>query len=58
MPDIEGFLGDVEIIGFRVTMTQKSIHIGNQLVQGEHQQVSGEYVDIKGEESYKIANYN
>ncbi|MDG2115988.1 MAG: hypothetical protein P8J80_05070 [Porticoccaceae bacterium] len=58
MPDIEGFLGDVEIIGFRVTMTQKSIHIGNQLVQGEHQQVSGEYVDIKGEEFYKIANYN
>ncbi len=39
-------------------MTQKSIHIGNQLVQGEHQQVSGEYVDIKGEEFYKIANYN
>ena len=39
-------------------MTQKSIHIGNQLVQGGDQSVSGEYVNIKGEEFYKIANYD
>jgi hypothetical protein len=43
---------------FRETMTHKSIHIGNQLVQDEQQSVSGEYVTIKGEEFYKIANYD
>jgi hypothetical protein len=58
MPGIEYLLGDVKFTLFRVTMTQKSIHIGNQLVQGERQSVSGEYVSIKGEEFYKIANYN
>lgn len=39
-------------------MTQKSIHIGNQLVQGDRQNVAGEYVSIQGEEFYKIANYD
>ena len=39
-------------------MTQKSIYIGNQLLEGEHQSVAGEYVSIDGEEFYKITNYN
>ena len=39
-------------------MTQKSIYIGNQLLEGEPQSVAGEYVSIDGEEFYKITNYN
>ena len=58
MPDIQSFRVDVKFTLFRVTMTQKSIHIGNQLVQDEQQKVTGDYVTIKGEEFYKIANYN
>lgn len=58
MPDIQSFRVDVKFTLFRVTMTQKSIHIGNQLVQDEQQKVTGDYVTIEGEEFYKIANYN
>jgi hypothetical protein len=58
MSFMQGFLADVKLKIFRVTMIHKSIHIGNQLVRDKHENVSGDYVTIKGEVFYKIANYN
>jgi hypothetical protein len=39
-------------------MTQKRIHVGEQLRQLGNVEVKGEYVNLEGETFYKIENYN
>ena len=39
-------------------MTQKRIHVGEQLRQMGNVEVKGEYVNLEGETFYKIENYN
>ena len=42
----------------RLQMTQKRIHVGEQLRQLGNVEVKGEYVNLEGETFYKIENYN
>ena len=39
-------------------MSNKTVFMGNQEIKSNSEPVSGEYIDINGEQFYKISHYD